>query len=101
MNYLFLGFPIGPLINFILLGFISGLIGGIVFYRRNQSSKNVLLGGIFGTFVGIGIFTLILSILFFTHRTDVILYSAGISFIYLIFVFIISGFFYWWIGKES
>ena len=89
-----LGFPIGPIINCVFIGIMTGLIGGIIFNIREQTTKNERLGGFFGALIGIGIFAFLLSILFFVNARDVIYFSAGFSLLYLIIVILVAVFFY-------
>ena len=88
--------PIGPIINCVFIGIMTGLIGGIIFHIRDHTTKNARLGGFFGALVGLGIFAFLLSILFFMNMGEIIgiLFSSGISLFYLIVVVLIAGYFY-------
>lgn len=39
-----MGLPIGPIINFVFIGIITGVVGGIIFYPKEQTFKNARLG---------------------------------------------------------
>ena len=88
------GIPIGPIIYCVFIGIMTGMIGGIIFHRRDQTTKNACLGGIFGTLIGLGIFAFLLSILFFVNARQIINFSAGFSLLYLIIVILVAVFFY-------
>ena len=90
------GIPIGPIINCVFIGIMTGLIGGIIFHIRDQTTKNARLGGFFGALIGLGIFAFLLSILFFMNTREIIgiLFFSGISFLYLIVIVLLAGYFY-------
>ena len=94
-------YPLGPIINFIFIGIIAGMIGGIIFHHRDQTPKNARRGGFFGILMGSGICAFLLSILLFINARDIIIFSAGISLLYLIVVVLIAGYIYRRIGSKG
>jgi hypothetical protein len=95
---------LSPII-FIFIGIINGMVGGIIFYFKEKTSRNARFGGFFGTLMGSGFLAFLLSIILFINAMGdplvlldnlismPMLIFVGIGFIYLIVVLTARNFY--------